>query len=97
MATDHRSVGGSDPPRVMIAVRVSPSLCWRLTCASLGCHRAAQRVTTAEFHREITGKEYKHLRPGIETTFFDAKCVEVIAPFGNRIRFNEDLKAAPAT
>ena len=27
-----------------------------------------------------------------ETTFYDAKCVQVIDPFGNRIRFNEDLK-----
>jgi catechol 2,3-dioxygenase-like lactoylglutathione lyase family enzyme len=45
-----------------------------------------------EFHREITSKNYKNLRPGIETTFYDAKCVEVIDPFGNRIRFNENLK-----
>jgi predicted enzyme related to lactoylglutathione lyase len=50
-----------------------------------------------EFHREITNKGYKYLRPGIETTFYDAKCVEVIDPFGNRIRFNEDLKGAKAT
>lgn len=45
-----------------------------------------------EFHREITAKKYKHLRPGLETTFYDAKCVEVIDPFGNRIRFNEAVK-----
>lgn len=45
-----------------------------------------------EFHQEITSKGYTHLRPGIETTFYDAKCVEVIDPFGNRIRFNENLK-----
>ena len=44
------------------------------------------------FHQEITGKGYKYLRPGIETTFYDAKCVEVIDPFGNRIRFNESTK-----
>lgn len=49
-----------------------------------------------EFHREITAKNYKYLRPGLETTFYDSKCVEVIDPFGNRIRFNEDLKAAKA-
>ena len=46
-----------------------------------------------EFHREITGKNYKYLQPGIETTFYDAKCMQVIDPFGNRIRFNEDLKS----
>ena len=49
-----------------------------------------------EFHREITSKGYKYLRPGIETTFYDAKCVQVIDPFGNRIRFNEDLRPAEA-
>lgn len=45
-----------------------------------------------EFHRELTSQNYKYLRPGIETTFYDSTCVEVIDPFGNRIRFNEDLK-----
>lgn len=45
-----------------------------------------------EFHREITSKGYQYLRPGIETTFYQARCVEVIDPFGNRIRFNERLK-----
>jgi uncharacterized glyoxalase superfamily protein PhnB len=50
-----------------------------------------------EFHREITSRGYKYLRPGIETTFYNAKCVQVIDPFGNRIRFNEDVKADKAT
>jgi uncharacterized glyoxalase superfamily protein PhnB len=45
-----------------------------------------------EFHQQLSSNDYKYLRPGIETTFYDAKCVEVIDPFGNRIRFNEDLK-----
>src|SRR6185437_7249408 len=43
------------------------------------------------FHREITAKNYGYLRPGIETTFYGAKCMTVIDPFGNRIRFNEKL------
>lgn len=42
-----------------------------------------------EFHREITAKGYKYLRPGIEETFYGARCLQVIDPFGNRIRFNE--------
>jgi uncharacterized glyoxalase superfamily protein PhnB len=42
-----------------------------------------------EFHREITAKGYKYLRPGLETTFYGARCVQVIDPFSNRIRFNE--------
>lgn len=45
-----------------------------------------------EFHAEITAKGYEYMRPGIETTFYDAKCVDVIDPFGNRLSFNEDLR-----
>jgi len=45
-----------------------------------------------EFHREITSKGYGYLRPGVERTFHDSKCMEVIDPFGNRIRFDEALK-----
>lgn len=47
-----------------------------------------------EFHQEIMSKGYKYLRPGIETTFYGARCLEVIDPFGNRIRFNENLNTA---
>jgi uncharacterized glyoxalase superfamily protein PhnB len=50
-----------------------------------------------EFHREITSKGYKYLRPGLETTFYGAKCVQVIDPFGNRIRFNEYPEAQGAS
>jgi uncharacterized glyoxalase superfamily protein PhnB len=50
-----------------------------------------------EFHRQLSAKNYKYLRPGIETTFYGAKCVQVIDPFGNRIRFNEDLKTDKPT
>lgn len=49
-----------------------------------------------EFHQEITAKGYAYLRPGVERAFYDAKCMEVTDPFGNRIRFNENLKAASA-
>ena len=44
-----------------------------------------------EFHQQISAKGYKYLRPGIETAFYDARCMEVIDPFGNRIRFNEQV------
>jgi uncharacterized glyoxalase superfamily protein PhnB len=49
-----------------------------------------------EFHREISAKNYPYLRPGVEPTFYGSKCMEVIDPFGNRIRFNEYLKSAAA-
>ena len=42
-----------------------------------------------EFHREITDKNYKYQRPAIEETFYHSKCMQVVDPFGNRIRFNE--------
>ena len=45
-----------------------------------------------DFHREMDSKTYKYLRPGIETTFYNARFVQVIDPFGNRIRFNEMLR-----
>jgi len=44
-----------------------------------------------EFHQEITAKGYGYLRPGVERTFHGSKCMEVIDPFGNRIRFDESL------
>jgi uncharacterized glyoxalase superfamily protein PhnB len=44
-----------------------------------------------EFHREITAKGYGYLRPGVEKTFYGTKCMEVIDPFGNRVRFNEEI------
>jgi len=58
-----------------------------------GLSSACRRPPPLRFtqpHRKHT--KYKYLRPGIETTFYNAKCVEIIDPFGNRIRFNEDVK-----
>ncbi|MGB0561949.1 MAG: glyoxalase superfamily protein [Spirulinaceae cyanobacterium] len=43
------------------------------------------------YHAKITAKGYKYLRPGIELAPWNAKVMEVIDPFGNRLRFNEDL------
>jgi catechol 2,3-dioxygenase-like lactoylglutathione lyase family enzyme len=44
-----------------------------------------------EYHREITAKGYGYMRPGVDVAPWNAKVMEVIDPFGNRIRFNEDL------
>jgi catechol 2,3-dioxygenase-like lactoylglutathione lyase family enzyme len=44
-----------------------------------------------EYHREITAKGYRYLRPGIERAPWHAKLMQVVDPFGNRLRFNEDL------
>jgi catechol 2,3-dioxygenase-like lactoylglutathione lyase family enzyme len=42
-----------------------------------------------ELHREITAKNYRYLRPGIQPQPWHAKVMGVIDPFGNRIRFSE--------
>ena len=44
-----------------------------------------------EFHKEISSKNYKYLRPGIQDQRPDLPfiAVNVIDPFGNRIRFAE--------
>ena len=39
----------------------------------------------------------EYLRPGLDKMFYDAKCVQVSDPFGNRIRFYESLKAENPT
>ena len=53
------------------------------------------RVTgLADYHREITAKGYGYVRPGIERAPWNADVMEVIDPFGNRLRFNEDLPRA---
>lgn len=49
-----------------------------------------------DFHREIAAKNYGHLRPGIETTFYGARCMETIDPFGNRLRFHEEVATPPS-
>ena len=40
-----------------------------------------------DYHREITAKGYPFMRPGIEPAPWGEKIMEVIDPFGNRIRF----------
>lgn len=42
-----------------------------------------------DYHREIRAKGYGYPRPGIERTFHGSVGMEVIDPFGNRIRFDE--------
>jgi catechol 2,3-dioxygenase-like lactoylglutathione lyase family enzyme len=44
-----------------------------------------------EFHGEIIAKKYKYNRPGLDLTLWNTKCVQVNDPFGNRIRFSEEI------
>src|SRR5262245_53901346 len=50
----------------------------------------------ADYHREVTAKNYGFMRPGIELAPWNADIMEVIDPFGNRIRFSQPRAAAAA-
>jgi len=40
-------------------------------------------------HAEITSKDDKYMRPGIEDAPWGGRLMELTDPFGNRLRFNE--------
>lgn len=42
-------------------------------------------------HRELAAKPYSHMRPGIEKTPWGSRCMELIDPFGNRLRLDERI------
>lgn len=44
-----------------------------------------------QLHAELAAKDYPYCRPAIEHAPWNAKVMEVTDPFGNRLRFNEDL------
>jgi catechol 2,3-dioxygenase-like lactoylglutathione lyase family enzyme len=51
------------------------------------------RVTGLEaFHQELKTKAYRYQRPGIGIAPWNARLLELTDPFGNRLRFNEDIK-----
>jgi Glyoxalase superfamily protein len=63
-------------------------------------HPARLRVMmrgVEEFHREISAKAYRYMRPGLEQTPWGALEAGAIDPFGNLIRFCElvDSRSAP--
>jgi catechol 2,3-dioxygenase-like lactoylglutathione lyase family enzyme len=50
------------------------------------------RITNLDqFHQELMVKGYAYMRPRIKIAPWNAKVMEIIDPFGNRLRFNEDL------
>jgi catechol 2,3-dioxygenase-like lactoylglutathione lyase family enzyme len=51
------------------------------------------RVTGLEpFQHELAATDYAYMRPSIEMAPWNAKLMEVIDPFGNRLRFNESTE-----
>jgi uncharacterized glyoxalase superfamily protein PhnB len=45
-----------------------------------------------EYHQLLTNKKYKYNRPGLEKSFYETWCMEVIDPFGNRLTFNQKIE-----
>ena len=59
-----------------------------------GSPGARLRVTMCgieAFHKELAAKNYRYMRPGLETTPWRTLETGVIDPFGNMIRFCEPL------
>jgi uncharacterized glyoxalase superfamily protein PhnB len=48
----------------------------------------------ADYHARLLAANYRSCRPGLETTFYGSRCMEVSDPFGNRLRFDEPLPPA---
>jgi catechol 2,3-dioxygenase-like lactoylglutathione lyase family enzyme len=53
-------------------------------CSPGGCVHV-RTTGLDEFHREITAKGYRFMRPGIQPTPWGSKLMEVIDPFHNRL------------
>jgi hypothetical protein len=45
-----------------------------------------------EFHREISAKAYRYIRPGLEKTPWGTLETGAIDPFGNLVRFCEPIE-----
>src|SRR5882757_5365174 len=41
------------------------------------------------YHKEISAKNYKYNRPGIEQAPWNAPCIEVVDPFSNKLLITE--------
>jgi uncharacterized glyoxalase superfamily protein PhnB len=53
---------------------------------------SALRIHVADivgFHKELTGKDYRFAKPGLEEKPWKTREVSVIDPFGNRLHFHE--------
>jgi hypothetical protein len=46
------------------------------------------------YHREISTKGYRYMRPGIETMPWDRRDMTVVDPFNNRLVFSEAVQRA---
>jgi uncharacterized glyoxalase superfamily protein PhnB len=50
----------------------------------------------ADYHRELTAKDYRYAKPGLEDMEYGARMIAVSDPFGNKLRFNEPNEPGPS-
>jgi len=56
---------------------------------SPGAHLSIAIAGIDAFHAELTAKNYRYMRPGIEDAPWGARLLTVYDPFGNHITFTE--------
>ena len=61
---------------------------------SPGAHIRVMMQGVEAFHREISAKGYRYMRPALEKTSWGTLETSVTDPFGNRIRFCEQVEPA---
>lgn len=44
-----------------------------------------------DYHRQLTDQKYQFSKPGLEQAPWNALCMEVTDPFGNRLLFSEKM------
>lgn len=59
---------------------------------SPGARLRVMMLGVREFHREISSREYRYMRPGLETTEWGTIETGAIDPFGNMLRFCERIE-----
>ncbi|MEP6567292.1 MAG: glyoxalase superfamily protein, partial [Mesorhizobium sp.] len=57
-----------------------------------GSHIRIETDDIAGLHHELTARNYRFARPGLEQTPWKTKEVTVTDPFGNRLTFYEDVR-----
>lgn len=45
-----------------------------------------------KYCEELKAKKYKYYRPSVETTFWNARCMEICDPLGNKISFYTEIE-----
>jgi len=61
-----------------------------------GIHLRVMMRGVEAFQRELAGRAYRYMRPGLETTPWGTIETGVIDPFGNAIRFCEPIEPGGA-